>query len=219
MFENSIYYCYITGTLWTSKITSLITSHAKETRTNVIVWTVFPIPRSDSLRRKRQWIRTSVYWKKEKKLTDLIVCHFNLADSCMDLTIDCIMWACTGRCSEDQIKKECPHSCKTCNTSKIDIRSSYRQQTFPHTEHSAWLLSLNTSPNFAPFTTNVDNAISQPSTNEKHCATPWETSLRSIMFGFGSELVLYYKPRGWKKRTWNRFKKSILICPITYSVQ
>lgn len=42
-------------------------------------------------------------------------CNLCSSDSCMDLKSDCIMWACTGRCSEDQVKKECPHSCKTCN--------------------------------------------------------------------------------------------------------
>jgi len=43
-------------------------------------------------------------------------CNLCSSDSCMDTKIDCIMLACTGQCSSDQVKKDCPHSCKTCNT-------------------------------------------------------------------------------------------------------
>jgi len=57
-------------------------------------------------------------------------CNLCSSDSCMDLKIDCIMWACTGRCSEDQIKKECPHSCKTCNT-KPPVPSTTMPPTTP----------------------------------------------------------------------------------------
>ncbi|XP_068739893.1 zinc metalloproteinase nas-13-like isoform X2 [Montipora capricornis] len=41
-------------------------------------------------------------------------CNLCSSDSCMDTKIDCIMWACTGQCSSGNVKKDCPHSCKTC---------------------------------------------------------------------------------------------------------
>lgn len=43
-------------------------------------------------------------------------CNLCSSDNCMDTKIDCIMWACTGQCTSDEVKRDCPHSCKTCNT-------------------------------------------------------------------------------------------------------
>ena len=47
-------------------------------------------------------------------LREWLYIRFSISDSCMDTKIDCLNWKDSNLCTDDQVKKDCPHSCGTC---------------------------------------------------------------------------------------------------------
>lgn len=92
-----------------------------------------------------------VYWCKK-------TCNLCSSDSCMDTKIDCLNWKDSNLCKDDQVKKDCPHSCGTCGNTGTGCNSTPPPATTPSTNSPVTnkpATSQPTNPPISPNSTGV----------------------------------------------------------------